>query len=310
MGFPTAPTKGIDVRGTVYRLSLLLLALGSMPSPSSAAAAASTAAQAGSPLISFAEQPVRLWRDTGVYGAVRGTRLQDGDIVAAGASAIQVETGSATVALGPATQVYLRIKSNSVANAVDFVLLNGWMKIQSAALATAAGNPVSASAGGLRVGAAKGAPNGTAGSAVILHASPGATELFVESGAAVVDEAQAGKRRQFTLAREQYAVKAGNAKQPMKLLPRPSKQFLADMPPVFADRLVPLVVKVAASAPKLVHPAVFAEVAPWLADEPALRQAIQRRLAPRKPGVAPVPARVPAPAAAPGYGAHPSDFPR
>jgi hypothetical protein len=286
MGFPTAPPKGIDVSGTVYRLSLLLLTLSWLPSPSLAAPAAA-------PLVSFAEQPVRLWRDTGVYAAGRGTRLQDGDIVASGASGIQVETGAATVALGPATQVYLSIKANTI----EFVLLNGWMKIQAGADKQAA-----ASAGGLHVVASNvasnGASNGAAAGAVILHASLGTTELFVESGEALVDEAQAGKRRQLRLAREQYAVKPAKASQPMKLLPRPSKQFLADMPPVFADRLVAVAAKPGA-APKLEHPAVFAEVAPWLTDEPTLRQAVQRRLAPRKPTaarvVAPAPPPVPAP---------------
>ena len=261
------------MRGTVYRLSLLLLTLAWTPAPSSAAAGA--AAPAGAPLISFAEQPVRMWRDTGVYAAGRGARLQDGDLVASSASGLQIEAGAAPVALGPATQVYVRIKAGTV----DFVLLNGWMKIQGGAAENAAGNQVAASAGGLRLSGAS--------SVYIVRASPGKTELFVESGELAVDEAQAGKRRQQKLAREQYAVSERNARQPMKLLPRPSKQFLADMPPAFADRLVPLAAKPGASAPKLDHQAVFAEVAPWLADEPGLRLAVQRRLASPKPGAAP-----------------------
>jgi hypothetical protein len=269
------------VRGTVYRLSLLLLTLAWTPSPLAATAAAGAASHAGAPFISFAEQPIRLWRDTGVYAAGRGTRLQDGDIVAStasGASIIQLEAGAATVALGPATQVYLRIKADTV----DFVLLNGWMKIQGGAAENAAGKQVAASAGGLRVSAADRAANRV----YIVRASAGKTELFVESGELAVDETQAGKRRQHKLGREQYAVSDRNAKQPMTLLARPSRQFLADMPPAFADRLVPLAAKAGTAMPKLDHPAVFAEVAPWLADEPGLRQAVQRRLAPPKPGVA------------------------
>ena len=264
----------------MYRLSLLLLTMGSMPSSSGG-----VTASAGAPLISFAEQPVCLWRDTGVYAAGRGVPLRDGDIVASGASgasAIQVEAGAATVALGPATQASIRIKADTI----DFVLLNGWMKTQSGEVAAEAGKLVSASAGGLHFSA----PN----SAVIVHTSLGNTELFVEGGEPVVEEAQAGKQRQARLAREQYATKL-NAQQPMKLLPRPSKQFLADMPPVFADRLVPLVAKVAA-ATKREHPAVFAEVEPWLADEPALREAIRRRLAPRKSVPAPAVQPIPRPA--------------
>jgi hypothetical protein len=260
------------VSGTVYRLSLLLLSLAWAPSSSCAAPGV-----AGAPLISFAEQPVRLLRGTGVYVAGRGARLQDGDIVASAAAPIQLEAGAATVALGPDTQVHLRIK----ANAVDFVLLNGWMKIQSGAVAGAAGKPVAASTGGLHFSAAN--------SAVIVHAGPGKTELFVESGEPVVEQGQAGQGRQVRLVREQFAGVDRAAQLPMKLLPRPSRQFLADMPRGFADRLVPLVAAaaLAPAVPKLEHPAVFAEVAPWLLEEPALRQAIQRRLAPRKPVPAP-----------------------
>lgn len=265
--------------GTVYRLSLLLLTLGWVPS-----SFAGPAAPAGAPLISFAEQPVRLWRDTGVYIAGRGARLQDSDIVASNTAGIQVEAGGATVALGPATQVGLRIK----ANAIDFVLLNGWMKIQSGGVANAAGKLVSASAGGVRF-STQGSPNAGAGaSAVIVHTSGQNTEFFVESGEAVIEDAQAGKRGRLTLAREQYAVKVSlnGTRQPVKLLPRPGKQFLADMPPVFADRLVAVAAKAGTSALRLEHPAVFAEVAPWLSDEPALRLIVQRRLAPRKPAPA------------------------
>lgn len=267
----------------MYRLSFLLL-LQALAWTSTCCAA--VAGPAGAPLVSLAEQPFRLLRGTGNYVAGRGARLQDGDIVATSTSStsgIQIEADGATVALGPATQVYITVKAST-----NFVLLNGWMKIQSGANPN---NPVSASAGGLHVSVANSAVN----NAFILHAGAGKTELFVESGEALVDQAQAGQHRQLRLAREQYAAGVRNAQQPMTLLPRPSRQFSSDMPPVFADRLAPLASSAAPApaAPRLDHPAVFAEVAPWLADEPALRQSLQRRLAPRKIVAAPAAQLVP-----------------
>jgi hypothetical protein len=101
MGFSTIPSEGVEVRRNGYRLSSLLLAIALWPFvPASADETVS---------ISFAEQPVRLLRDTSVYVAGRGARLQPGDIAEAGAAGIQIEGGSAcTVALGPASQVFLK----------------------------------------------------------------------------------------------------------------------------------------------------------------------------------------------------------
>lgn len=243
--------------GNVVRLSLLLLTMTCWPaSPLHAAPATAPAA------ISYAEQPVRLFRERAFYSAGRGVALRDGDIIESGAAGIQFAAGGATVALGPASRVAFK----SGARIVELTLLDGWLKIQ-------AGAPALVSAGGLQLNAA--------GSSVIVRAGADRTELFVETGAPSADEVQGGRvLRHTALAREQYAVRT--AKEPLKPLPRPPKQFLAAMPPVFADVLVPVALKGAPVAPKLERQATFAEVAPWLANEPALRQLIQRRYVPRK----------------------------
>jgi hypothetical protein len=253
----------------VYRLSLLLLAITLSPAlPASADASAA---------ISFAEQPVRLLRDTGFYLAGRGARLQNGDLVESGTAGIQVEGGGAcTIALGPASQVFLKLG----AKGLELVVLNGWMKIQ----APGAG-PAMVSSGGIQFNAA--------GSSVILHARPGITELFVETGEPWIDEMQGAKVLHHTkFTREQYAVRS--AKEPLKLLQRPPKDFLTGMPPTFLDVLVPVGLKGTAPAPKLERPATFADVAPWLADEPVLRQAIQRRFNPPPKPAPAAPSALPA----------------
>jgi hypothetical protein len=264
MGFSTIPSEGVEVRRNGYRLSSLLLAIALWPAvPASAAETAS---------ISFAEQPVRLLRDTSFYVAGRGVRLQNGDIVESGTAGIQIEGGSAcTIALGPASQVFLK----TGAKGIELVVLNGWMKIRSRA--APGGNPAIVSSGGIQFNAA--------GSSVIVHARPGITELFVEDGEPWMDEMHGSKVLRHTkLTREQYAVRS--AKQPLKLLPRPPKEFVGGMPPAFLDALVTVAIKATAPAPKLERPASFADVAPWVADEPALRQALQHRFDPPKPAPA------------------------
>lgn len=202
---------------------------------------------------------MRLLRDTAFYLAGRGAQLQAGDIIESGAGGIQLEARNASsIALGPASRLWLK--------AGEPVLLDGWMKIQALA-----GAPVKFAAGGLHFNAI--------GGSVILHAAAGKTELFVETGDPSVAEMEGAKTVRTTrLPREQYAVRSAN--QPLKLLPRPPKEFLAGMPAAFQDTLMPVVVKGPAPAPRLERRASFAEVAPWLAGEPALHQSIYRRFNP------------------------------
>lgn len=269
-----ASNREIKVSRSLYRLSLLLL---------SVALSSAGAARADNVVsISFAEQPVRLLRDTSFHSAVRGTRLQNGDLIESGATALQIEGGNgSTVALGPASKVFVRLGPK----AFELLLLDGWLKVQ--ARGTPTGSPTLIAAGGLQLDAT--------GGSVILHASPGKTELFVEEGEPGVDEMQGAKvTRRTKVAREQFAVRS--AKQALKLSPRAPKEFLAGMPPAFFDILVPVAIRGAPPVPKLERKAAFEDVAPWLADEPVLRLALQHRFNPPKPKPKPSPA--PAPAAA------------
>jgi hypothetical protein len=240
-----------------------MLAMTAWPAMCASSPNADTAAA-----ISYAEQPVRLLRDTGFYLASKGTRLQSGDIVESGASSIRIDGASASsIALGPASQAYFKAGPKGV----EIVLLNGWMKVQAPRGATAAAQVhLLASSGGIRFDASS--------SSFILHASPGKTELFVEDGEAAVDELQGGKAQRSKLSREQYAVRM--AKLPLKLLPRPPKEFLGAMPPAFQDTLAPVALKGPPLIPKLDRPAQFADVAPWVADEPAVRQLLHLRFYP------------------------------
>jgi hypothetical protein len=252
-------------------MSLLLLSTHLAP--------VSQALAAGPTSVSFAEQPVRVLRAKGFYLAGRGAQLQSGDIVESGRTAVQIDGGGAsTIALGPASRMHLRTS----ANRADYLLLSGWMKIHAPA-AKEATTTVSAAGTGLDA----------AGSSVILRATPGRMELFVESGEPRVDEVQGGKVvRRTPVAREQYAVR--NAGKPLQVFPRVPKEFLGAMPPAFFDALVPVAAKGTLSQPKLERAATYAEIAPWLAEQPELLQAIQRRFHPPKPAPA-IPSRRPIP---------------
>lgn len=266
--------KGIDVSQHAHRLCFLLLL--ALAAPAVQARADSAAA------ISFAEQPVRLLRATSFYVATRGVRLQDGDIIETGAGSIQVDgAGASTLAVGPASRVYFKLGAGGLA----LTLLDGWLKIQPGAVATAGATPISA--GALQFNAA--------GNAVIVHVEADKTELFVESGEAGVVEKVGNKAlAPLKVGREQFAVRS--AKLPLKVLPRASKDFLGGMPPAFFDKLIPVAAKGPVPAPKLDKAALFSDVAPWLSADSALYQQLDRRFNPPKavPAVA-VPAAAPPP---------------
>ncbi len=264
----------------LFRQSLLSLVMLSSALPASAAPTSA---------ISFAEAPVRLVRDTSLYVALRGARLQNGDLIETGPSPIQLEgMGGATVALGPASRAYFKLAGTSV----ELTLLAGWLKVQPGAAASS----TIVNAGTLRIN-----PDG---SSLIINAAPGKTALFVETGTPSVAEMQGAKQLRTTkMAREQYAVRT--TKEPLKVLPRAPKDFLGGMPPAFFDPLVAVSFKGTPPAPKLERPAVFStDVAPWLADDPAVFQVLNRRFNPppkRPPAPAPAKPAQPAPRDNPIY---------
>ena len=221
------------------------------------------AASAASPTIAitFAEGAPRLARDKSFYRPGRGVVLRANDMLEAGAGALQLGTSGATIALGPASKVFVRSGS-------ELVLLGGWLKLRADAR-----QPFRVVANTLRLAGA--------GTTVTLHLSPEATELFAESGDVLVEAPGAGKAGRSTkVPHEQFAVRAGAL--PLRLAARPPAAFLAAMPPGFRDETVALAAP-APVAPKLERAASFAELAPWLADQPSLRRQLQARFDPPRP---------------------------
>jgi hypothetical protein len=217
------------------------------------------AAAPASIAITFAEPAARLARDTSMYRAGRGVVLRANDMLESGSGAIQVDAGGSTLALGPATRVYIRSGS-------ELVLLDGWLKLQGRP-----GQPLTVATSTLQLDGA--------GATVTLHAQGDTSELFAETGEVPVRELNAGKPRIASkVAHDQFAARSGAL--PLRIAPRPPAAFLAALPRDLSDALVPVKAGAATAAPPLERAASFAELGPWLAGQPLLRQRLQRRFDP------------------------------
>lgn len=257
-------------------------ASGLAAAPAVNAVVSTAPALAAQPLsVTYAEQPLRLLREMSLASAPRGIVLNANDIIETGAGATQLDAGGAAVALSPGARLYVRGPG-------ELVLVHGWLKA-----GIGAARALRLATADLQIDGA--ADAGNAASTVIMHASSAGTEVFVESGEAALTELAGGKAgRQLKLTREQFAARAGAA--PVKVLPRPGKEFFSSMPPAFRDTLVTLTPKPGAAPvlPKPERPAVLADVNAMLAEHTALRQQAARRFAPRTTRPAGVPPPAPA----------------
>jgi hypothetical protein len=227
--------------------------------------------------VAFSEQPLKLVRGTAIYSGARGLALQADDMLETGEGTAQLDADKATIAIGPASRVYVR-------NGNALVLLAGWLKAT-----TREGGQLNLETAGLQLGGSD--------AAATVHVNAGTTEIFAESGSLQVREGSgAGQRK--TIPSEQFAVRAGN--QPLKLAPRPPAGFLTAMPAPFKDSLVAVTAPATPVAPKRERAATYAELAPLLDGHPALRLSMQRRFAPPRPTRS-VPANAPAGAPAGQY---------
>jgi len=212
--------------------------------------------------ITFAEGAAQLARATSLYRAGRGAVLHKNDLLASGSGAIQLDNGAITVAIGPASRVWIR-------NTDELILLDGWLKVQARA-----GQAVTVATTHLALAGA--------GSTLALRATPAASALFAESGAVLVHELDAGKRKRgISVPHEHFAMRAGAA--PLRLADRPPAAFLAAMPRGFRDELVPLAVGGPPVMPRPERAATFAELAPWVSAHPALVRQLRARFDPPRP---------------------------
>ena len=239
------------------RLAKLSVCLAIVWPAAHAAPAASAVPAAFS--ITFCEQPASLVRGKSLYRAGRGTGLLPDDMLESGRGTVQLGAGGTTLAIGPATRIWIRSGS-------DIVLLDGWLKLQGCG-----GRAMTVSTSNLSLTGA--------GASLTVQASGAATALFAEAGSVPVRELDAGKaRRAVTVAPEQFASRSGA--HALRVAPRPPPDFLAALPRDLRDVLVPLPASSPAVLPRPERVLGFAELAPWVAGHGALRQQLQRRFDP------------------------------
>jgi hypothetical protein len=217
------------------------------------------------------EGSIRLVRGASVWQGAEGMRLRAGDIVeSSDPGFLQFEFGGGTiVALGPASRMFL---FRAGAGGAELVLLSGWLKGETSAKGPAFryDTPL--------LGAT--AKDGT----FVVHATPGGTDIFVESGSGNVSEMSpegswghlvAAKAGQF------FSRKSGRN---LVSSGRPDSLFLEGIPRAFRDTLPSRLARFAGKKPvepRRDHDVSYAEVQPWLTMGRNWRRSFVDRFEPR-----------------------------
>lgn len=228
-------------------------------------------------VFTIVEGDVTVVREAREFTAVEGMPLRGEDIVrsrdAARLARIELQDGT-LLDLGPATELLLQphpLVAPGAANA-SLYLLRGWLKVT----ATPTKESVGVALASPQIALARLSGN------AVLHASPQASLAFIEVGRANALERSVGRP---TAAHElndgdAFVVRSGV---PGTSARRPPADLMAGLPRAFADTLPRRAAQwrgrsVAEPAP-LGDPG-YAELAPWLHAEPALRVSFVKRFSP------------------------------
>ena len=225
-------------------------------------------AHAGQPVL-LPEGSVTLIRATTVFNVDAPIALEQGDLLATDAQgSAQIEDDNGTiVALGADT----RIAIDAAPQGEALALLSGWIKIAR----TRATAPLPIDTATLDATLREGA--------TVMHASPDAVALFIESGSMTLALPEHADARQ-QLDGERYAER--EAGKPLDVRPRAAQPFIAAMPLPFRDPLasVPAPTKAKLAAPAQGRPATYADLADWLSAPLAIRRGFVARFRPLAQG--------------------------
>lgn len=218
-------------------------------------------------------------RGTGVFQGGEGMRIRQGDLLETSEKGfVQLEfTGGAVVAVGPASRLYIFRQSAGRSSGkagneagTELILLSGWLKGES-----------NASAGAYRYQSpvlAATTSNGT----VVVHAFENGSDVFVESGSAMIGEVGTeGSSRQSApgKAGQFFSRRAGR----LTSAPRPDSAFLDSMPRPFRDTLPSRLAHFAGKSvePRTDHQVTYVELQPWLKMPAVWRRGFVDRFEPR-----------------------------
>ena len=224
--------------------------------------------------ITLADKPVRIIRGVTVLKAVVGVPVQKDDIVETGASGAQIEISTELMfALAPETKIYLANTQFAETNHAEIVLISGWLKVYDKRAGSS--GRVLITTPSIRVSLEAGFS--------IAHVSAEKTEMFAEEGLQTIAEFnEAGKiGAELKIGREQYAFRLSG--QSLKIIPRPPKEFIAEMPITFRDPVVAAPdrlkgVKMQALKEREVD---YPDIEYWLKSNIALRKTFVNRFRPR-----------------------------
>ncbi len=219
-------------------------------------------------VISFAEKPIHLIRGIHNFRAGAGVQLQKGDILESGPIAIQIEIGpSLMMAVAPDSRLYIA----EVGSKLAVNVLTGWVKLHVKSSDPGELSTVQSSL--MRANAVV--------STFIFHTDDKKSELFVEEGAlaAIMPDAST-KGPELKVNQEQFVVRAFEL--PLKVLARPSKEFLSAMPKVFRDALSSSLAKLNGKSvvPIKEQEVQYADIDVWLKSDMPMKKELVKRFMP------------------------------
>src|SRR5882757_3619767 len=233
-------------------------------------ACASAFAQSAGTL-TLVEGNVELIRGATLYAATQGVRLGDGDILSIdpkGQAQIEFQDG-AILNLSQGARAMLTNLGSGARGQSEIAVLSGWAKFTQ-----------KKSGKGAQYRYLTPRAEITAGEATaVLNAGDGSTDIYVESGA--VRFSEIGRKGVQRIARDarggEFIVRRGE--QPATLGPRPSAEFIKNMPRHFRDDLPVLLdrFKNRRSEPKREHEVTYAEVEAWLKAGPSIKRNFVKR---------------------------------
>jgi len=229
-------------------------------------------------LVTIVEGEVTVLREAREFRAVEGVPLRAEDIVRSRETALltRIELQDGTLLdLGPATELLLQpqgLASTPAAPGASLYLLRGWLKVTAASGKTSTGIALASP----QIALASLSGN------VIVRVAPRASLAFVEAGQANAFERSPGKPvAAYTLNDgDSVVVRSGTS---AAVVRRPPLDLIDGLPRAFTDTLPRRVAQwrgrtVAEPAP-LGEPG-YADLAPWLHADPALRAAFVKRFSP------------------------------
>jgi hypothetical protein len=221
--------------------------------------------------LTLAEGSVELIRGATLYAATQGVRLGDGDILSVdpkGQAQIEFQDG-AILNLSQGARAMLTNIGSGARGQSEAAVLSGWAKFTQKKSGKGAQYRFLTPRAEITVGEAT----------AVLNAGDGSTDIYVESGA--VRFSEIGRKGVQRIARDakggEFIVRRGE--QPATLGPRPSAEFIKNMPRHFRDDLPVLLdrFKNRRSEPKREHDVTYAEVEAWLKTSPSIKRNFVKR---------------------------------